>query len=402
MEKNRLNFLSLSTNCKSPERDISLLKHKREPNSMNKSALIIFIKREPVLAISWVLALISMAFVPPSPSYMQYIDWKVLGCLFALMLVVAGFRKMYFFTTLSTLLLHFAHNPRQVASMLVGLTFFTSMAITNDVALITFVPLTIVVFSLCNEQKPILMTVVLQTVAANVGSALTPVGNPQNLFIYSFYALPVKTFLFTMFPLVSIGALLLFVLLFLIPSKSKDFHLQIQEVPQLDKKKLLRYLLLFLLSVGAVFNVVPWYLAVVLVILFSEKILLKEVDYSLLLTFIGFFVFVGNLGELENVKDLLQNLLQGKEFLTSLFASQIISNVPATLLLSQFTENGEQLLLGVNAGGCGTLIASMASVISFKCYTHYKPSDVGRYLFAFTWVNILFVALFIGVWVVLY
>jgi len=147
---------------------------------------------------------------------------------------------------------------------------------------------------------------------------------------------------------------------------------------------------------------VPWYYAVVVVILFSEKILLKNVDYSLLLTFIGFFIFVGNLGELEHVKKALQSVLQGKEFLTSLLASQIISNVPATLLLSQFTENARQLLLGVNAGGCGTLIASMASVISFKFYTHYKPSDVGRYLFVFTWVNILFVALFIVVWVVLY
>lgn len=369
---------------------------------MNKSALTVFIKREPVVSISWVLALISMPFVPPSLSYLQYIDWKVLGCLFALMLVVAGLRKMYFFTKLSTILLQFSHNPRQVATMLVGLTFFSSMAITNDVALITFVPLTIVVFSLCNETKPILMTVVLQTVAANVGSSLTPVGNPQNLFMYSYYALPIKTFLLTMFPLVSSGALLLCVLLHSIPSQSKDFHMQIQEVPQLDKKMLLRYLLLFLLSIGAVFNVVPWYLAVVVVIVFSEKILLKNVDYSLLLTFIGFFIFVGNLGELEYVKKALQSILLGKEFLTSLLASQMISNVPATLLLSQFTDNGRQLLLGVNAGGCGTLIASMASVISFTCYTHYKPSDVGRYLFVFTWVNILFVALFLVVWVVLY
>ncbi|NBK22406.1 MAG: citrate transporter [Spirochaetia bacterium] len=368
---------------------------------MNRSAIVVFIRREPVLSISWVLALISMAFVLPSPSYVQYIDWKVLGCLFALMLVVAGFRKMYFFTKFSTVLLRYAHTPRQVASMLVGLTFFTSMAITNDVALITFVPLTIVVFSLCNEQKPILMTVVLQTVAANVGSSLTPVGNPQNLFLYSYYALPVKTFLLTMFPLVLSGALLLGFLLLLIPSRSKDFQLHVQEVPPLDKKKLLRYLFLFLLSLAAVFNVLPWYLAVVVVILFSEKILLKNVDYSLLLTFIGFFVFVGNLGELEHVRLALQRLLQGRVFLTSLVASQIISNVPATLLLSQFTQNSRDLLLGVNAGGCGTLIASMASVISFTCYSHYKPSDAGRYLFAFTWVNMLFVALFVVVWVVL-
>ncbi len=368
---------------------------------MNRSAIVLFIRREPVLSMSWVLALISMAFVLPSPSYVRYIDWKVLGCLFALMLVVAGFRKMYLFTAFSTVLLRYAHTPRQVASMLVGLTFFTSMAITNDVALITFVPLTIVVFSLCNAQKPILMTVVLQTVAANVGSSLTPVGNPQNLYLYSYYGLPVKTFLFIMGPLVGAGALLLGILLLLIPSRSEEFQLRIQDVPQLDRKKLLRYLALFLLSIAAVFDVVPWYLTVVVVMLFSEKILLKNVDYPLLLTFIGFFVFVGNLGEIENVRIPLQRVLQGKVFLTSLVASQIISNVPATLLLSQFTQNSRDLLLGVNAGGCGTLIASMASVISFTCYSHYKPSGVGRYLGTFTWVNLLFVALFIGVWLVM-
>jgi len=276
------------------------------------------------------------------------------------------------------------------------------MGITNDVALITFVPLTIVVFSLCNEQKSILLTVVLQTVAANVGSSLTPVGNPQNLFIYSFYGMPLKDFFLTMFPLVSMGALLLVALLFLIPSQSEGFYVQIQEVPPLDAKKLLKYLLLFLLSLGAVFDLVPWFIAVALVMLFSEKEVLKRVDYSLLLTFVGFFIFVGNLGEIEQVKKTLQGLLKGREFLTSLLASQMISNVPATLLLSQFTENGRQLLLGVNAGGCGTLIASMASVISFKCYAQYRPSDTGKYLFAFTWVNILFVMLFVGVWLALY
>lgn len=153
--------------------------------------------------------------------------------------------------------------------------------------------------------------------------------------------------------------------------------------------------MLFLISLVAVFNLFPWFLAVAPVIVFPEKVLLKHVDYSLLLTFIGFFIFVGNLGELELVTIALQRVLQGREFLTSLGTSQIISNVPAALLLSQFTDNCRELLLGVNSGGCGTLIASMASVISFTCYTHYKPSEAGKFLFVFSWVNILFVALFL-------
>ena len=364
---------------------------------MRQSKIVFFISKEPVLSLSWMLAALSMVLVPPSFSYLQYLDWKVLGCLFSLMVVVSGFRKMFLLTKLSSLMLQFAHSPRQVAGILVGLTFFTSMGITNDVALITFVPLTIVVFSLCNDEKPILMTVVLQTVAANVGSSLTPVGNPQNLFIYSFFEMPISTFFLTMLPLVGFGTLLLAVLLFLIPSHSQDFSFQNQEVPPLNRKKLMRYLLLFFLSLGGVFNLVPWYIAAATVVVFSERLLLKDVDYSLLLTFIGFFLFVGNLGTMETVNTALQNLLQGREFLTSFLASQIISNVPATLLLAQFTDKAKNLLLGVNAGGCGTLIASMASVISFKCFTQYKTSQAGKYLFTFTWVNLLFVLLFLCV-----
>ena len=346
------------------------------------------------------LALLSMLLVPPSPAYFHYIDFKVLGCLFCLMLVVLGFQKIFLFNHIASFLLTFAHNPRQVSLVLIALTFFSSMAITNDVALITFVPLTIVVFSLCRIKEPILPTIVLQTVGANVGSSLTPVGNPQNLYLFSYYSMGADIFFRTMFPLVFAGALLLVLVSLSIPSTSEVFVVAIEKPAKLDIRQTIRYTLLFLLSLGAVFNMVSWYAAVIIVILFSQRILLKKVDYSLLLTFVALFIFVGNLGSLSSVQDFFKNLLQGRVFVTSLIASQLISNVPATFLLSPFTENSKQLLMGVNAGGCGTLIASMASVISFKYVTNYDPSETKRYFYSFTAVNLLFVLFFIVIWAV--
>lgn len=362
---------------------------------MKRDQVKAFFVREPVLTIALFLAGISMFLVPPNPDYAHYLDGKTLGCLFALMLVVSGFRKLYLFTFLSQYLLRLAKSSRQVSALLIGSTFFLSMLVTNDVALITFVPLTIVVFSLCKDTKPILLTIILQTIAANVGSGLTPVGNPQNLFIYSYYQLPLMQFFGAMLPYVVGGLLLLAACLLFIPNNKEAFALQTQEVPPLDKRLLVRYLLLFLLSLAAVFDLVPYQLVVIIVIVFSEKILLKDVDYSLLLTFIGFFIFVGNLGSIPFVVQKLQSLLHKREFLVSLAASQFISNVPATLLLAQFTPNATELLKGVNAGGCGTLIASMASVISFKIYAHYDRTKTLRYLAVFTLFNLLFVLLFL-------
>jgi Na+/H+ antiporter NhaD/arsenite permease-like protein len=340
-----------------------------------------------------------MLLVPPSFSYLHYIDFKVLGCLFSLMLVVLGFQKIFLFNFFASFLLSFAHNSRQVAAFLVGLTFFSSMAITNDVSLITFVPLTLIVFSLCRKTESILPTIVLQTVAANVGSSLTPVGNPQNLFLFTYFSIPPAAFFVTMLPLVTLGAGMLFLLLFTIPREKESFAVDIAKPANLDLLQTGRYCLLFLISLFSVFNVLPWYIGTAIVLFSSDRILLRKVDYSLLLTFLALFVFVGNLGSISAVQDFFKNLLEGRVFLTALVASQLISNVPATFLLSPFTSESRQLLMGVNAGGCGTLIASMASIISFIYFVNFAPDDTKRYFWKFTLVNILFVLLFVGLWV---
>jgi Na+/H+ antiporter NhaD/arsenite permease-like protein len=314
------------------------------------------------------------------------------------MLVVLGFQKIFLFNFFAAFLLSFAHNSRQVAAFLVALTFISSMAITNDVALITFVPLTIVVFSLCRKNGSILPTIVLQTVAANIGSSLTPVGNPQNLFLFTYFSIPPVAFFVTMLPLVAAGAGMLFLLLFTIPREKESFAVAVEKPTRLNLLQTGRYSLLFFLSLFSVFNIVPWYIGTVLVLVSSDRILLRKVDYSLLLTFLALFIFVGNLGAIPEVQEFFKNLLEGRVFITALVASQLISNVPATFLLSPFTSESRQLLMGVNAGGCGTLIASMASIISFKYFVNFSPDDAKRYFWKFTLVNVLFVLLFVGLW----
>ena len=360
-----------------------------------------FFKHETVLVIAWSLALGSMFFIPPSSAYLGYMDFKVLGCLFALMVVVAGFNRINLFNQLAYQMLVRVRSPLQVSAVLVGITFFSSMWITNDVALITFVPFTLVVFSLSGYHKPILLTIVLQTVAANIGSSLTPVGNPQNLYIYSYYQMEGGDFFATMLPFVLAGVVLLLLLLLFLRRPGDGFSCMLKPPASIIPLQLFRYLVLFGLALLAVFDIVPWYLAVLGVAFGAQWRLHTQVDYSLLLTFVGFFIFVGNMGKIVAVRRFLELLLDGRVFLTSLLASQIISNVPATLLLSPFTEDSRQLLLGVNAGGCGTLIASLASVISFKLFAKYDPHGTGRYLGVFTLVNIAFVGLFILVWLFL-
>lgn len=403
-------------------------------DTMHNDVFFSFCRREPVLLVALALAIVSSFFVPFSvPMLVRSVDWKVLGCLASLMLVVAGLRKQRVFSRLADALLQKVHGTRKIGFSLVFLTFFLSMAITNDVALITFVPFTMAVYGSNGTPRAILPVVVLQTVAANIGSALTPVGNPQNLYIYSRYGFSAGTFFVTMLPFTIVGAALLAVCLWLMPQSrdgvadsvvgggaaardgNNDGLAQRCDLPRngdgglapegvCSVASIVRYCVLFVVSLCAVFSAIPWYIAVCIVAVATlpDRELFGRIDWSLLLTFIGFFVFIGNLSSMDGLAAWFSRLLDGHVFETSLLASQIISNVPATLLLSRFTEDGIQLLLGVNAGGCGTLIASLASVISYKYYAGFHAGHagmvpgVGRYLIVFTAVNLLFV---VALWI---
>lgn len=353
-----------------------------------------FIKRETVFAAAIAAAVISAFFVPPGAAYLAYPDYRVLALLFCLMIIVAGIKEQGIFTLLGEKLAERAGNSRQLSLLLVLLCFFSGMLITNDVALLTFVPFALELLTLSGCKDKIIKVVVLQTIAANLGSMFTPVGNPQNLYLYTLTGMSLTEFLLWMLPLSLLSLVLLLVALGV--ERPVPVQLNRREERRLpEKKKVLCLAALFVLCLLTVIRLVPWQIVFLLTaagIFFLDRSLFQKVDYCLLGTFLGFFVFVGNMQNIASVREMLERLLLGREMGVSVAASQIISNVPAAMLLSGFTRNYKALLYGVNIGGLGTLIASLASVISYKCYGGLADARKGRYLLSFTLWNLLFLA----------
>ena len=376
--------------------------------------VVTFIKKEPVFCAACLLMLVSAFFVTPNKEYFGYIDYKVLALLFCLMAVVAGLKEMGIFDRIARTLSRKVTTVRSLTLLLSLVCFFVAMVITNDVALITFVPLTVLMLK-GQKEGDVIRAVVIETIAANLGSCLTPIGNPQNLFLYGFGGYEVGQFLWDMTPVVAVS-LVAVVLLALFTSGEKlqvgkETAEKIDEVqseaivqkeakaaPGIPVGKLVMYLVLFAVCLLEVFHVLHFLivLAVVTValLIFDRKILLK-VDYMLLATFIAFFVFIGNLGQIESVRGLLEELLEGREILVGIAASQVFSNVPAAMLLAEFSTDIKGLLWGVNIGGLGTLIASMASLISYKIYANRKEACCGKYMGWFSLYNFGLLALFV-------
>ena len=348
------------------------------------------LRREPVLCAAAAAALLSMLAVPPSAAYLGYVDLRVLCLLFCLMAVVAGLQSCQLFSLMAQRLLAGKHSPRFVMTLLVLLPFFTSMLVTNDVSLITFVPFAILVLRIIGRSEYLIPVIVLQTVAANLGSMATPVGNPQNLFLYASYELSAGSFFGVTVPLTLLSLLGLLAACLFFPGGviRVDFS---QRCAITDRRRLGMYLLLFLLCLLTVFRVLPYGIltaVVALLLLAVDRPVLREVDYCLLLTFVCFFIFAGNIGAIAPVKSFLEALLDRSAVLSSILASQVISNVPAAVLLAGFTDDWQGLLVGTNLGGLGTLIASLASLISFKLYAALPEARPGRYLAVFTAVNL--------------
>ena len=353
--------------------------------------LIAFFKKETVLCVAGIAALITVFFVPPSAAYVGYIDFHVLSLLFCLMAVVAGLGKAGLFGMLSAKLTAGLKTSRMLCLILVMLCFFSSMAITNDVALLTFVPFAILSLNAAGLSNKLIPVITLQTVAANLGSMLTPVGNPQNLYLYSRYGFTAGEFFSLTLPVTGASFVLILLGCLLIPSEPLAERPD-AVIPPLQTKDLVRYGMLFVLCLATVFHLIewPWLLGITVVFLFlQDKSLFRKVDYSLLLTFVFFFVFVGNMGAMEPVRAFIGPLIEGREVLSSVILSQVISNVPAAALLSAFTENGAALLLGTNIGGLGTLVASLASLISYRIYCGSEGANGGKYLGFFTLVNLV-------------
>ena len=352
--------------------------------------IIAFIKKEAVLSIAAVCALATMFFIPPDSEYLHYIDFRVLALLMCLMVVVAGFKGVGLFQSLTSQLLKRVRNGRLLGITMVMLPFFSSMLVTNDVALIVFIPFTINLLLQLGCGKNIVPVIVLQTIAANLGSMATPVGNPQNLYLYAAYNLSGADFFRVVLPLTGVSFLALCAAAFFcLPNNLPSTHSEADSIT--SPKKLLLYIGLFVLCLLTVFRAVHYIVTtvvVIAVIFMADRKLLKEIDFMLLLTFVCFFVVSENLGRLDPVRLFLQSLLERSALLTAIGASQVISNVPAAVLLSGFTDQWQPLLAGVNIGGLGTPIASLASLITLKLYMGSGDAKIGRFLLCFTLFNI--------------
>ncbi len=361
---------------------------------LSPARILNFIRREAVLCCAALAALASTLFVPPSAAYISYFDFRVLCLLFCLMAVVAGLRGCGLFEALALRLLRGKKTLRFLALMLVLLPFFSSMLVTNDVALLTFVPFAILILNMADASAYAPYIIVLQTVAANLGSMATPVGNPQNLFLYNRFALSPADFFRTMLPLAAASLALLCMGVLFVPPLAVTVAMG--DVHGYNTRRLPALSVLFVLCLLCVFRVAPYQLltAVVLAMLMLfMRDLFREVDYSLLLTFVFFFIFAGNMGKSGGVNALLSALMDKHALPTCVLASQVVSNVPAAVLLAGFSQDWRALLTGTNLGGLGTPIASLASLISLKLYARSAPGGTRRYLLIFSAVNVAALAL---------
>ena len=354
-----------------------------------------FVKEEVVLVVSWILAVISAFFVKPSLNYLGYIDFRVLAILFCLMIIIKGFSSINLFDIISKKLIGRISSVKKMTFVFVMLCFFASMFITNDVALLTFVPISLFVLKGCSGKK-VIFCVVMETIAANLGSMATPIGNPQNLFIYYNYNVSIGEFISIIGPLTVFFLVIIVATLAL--AKDEKINTQVKDIEKIgheEKKKFYFFIALFIVAILAVLKILDYkicFIIIALAMAIIDRKLFKEVDYALLLTFVGFFIFAGNIKSIDAVKNFIFDTINGNELVVSFCASQVFSNVPSAIMLSSFTSNYRDLFLGVNIGGLGTLIASMASLISYKFYAReYKKTN--EYFIEFTKMNVIYIVL---------
>lgn len=349
------------------------------------------LKKEKVFITALILAVCSSMITVPKISY---INFKVLALLFNLMIIVAAFKKLKIMDICAVEILSRCKNTRRVSLVFILLAFFAAMLVTNDVALLTFVPLTILTFKAAKVDC--IKTIIIETLAANIGSSLTPMGNPQNLFLFTHYSLKAEQFFYIMIPFAALGMLWLIYLNMRV--EKRTIKITLKEVHIQDKKRAGLYFMLFIIVIASVFSIIDYkytLTAVILCILIMDKQLFKDVDYALLFTFICFFIFIGNISNIDIIKTALKGFLTAPHmtYFSSILLSQIISNVPCAILVSGFTDSWKEVLLGANIGGMGTIIASLASLISYKIYVNEAEGNNKEYLKKFNIYN--FVSLFV-------
>ena len=351
-------------------------------------AVLRWLKKNIVFCIAATAALITCFLMPPDAQYSEYFDWKTLACLFMTLAVVCALRNIKFFTIVARRLVRISGNLRSLFLLLITITFLGSMLIANDMALITFLPLGYFALSVTHKENYMAYLFILQNISANLGGMLTPFGNPQNLYLYSYFNIPTPEFCGIMFPPFLLAITLL--ALCCLPIKATPLTIEDSFNERLNAKRTIVYLALFALSLLIVFRVIPCLVGLILitaVLLWLDRDALLMVDYGLLGTFFFFFIFAGNLARLDAVNNVMSQLLAQDTLLVSALSCQVISNVPTAILLSRFTTDYPALLLGVNIGGTGTLIASLASLITFSEFRVLYPGHSKQYFWMFTGIN---------------
>ena len=365
-------------------------------NSIWKNAWM-FAKKNAVMCIALIAAIITSIIIPVDKEYIGYFDYKTLTCLFCVLAVVCALKNINFFYMLARKVVQLFKTARMSILALVYITFIGSMLIANDMALLTFLPLGYFVLTTTGKEKYMAFTFIMQNIAANLGGMLTPFGNPQNLYLYTKYEIPNLEFMGIMAPpfILSVAIITVCCILFV---KPEPLRLSDEKI-NLDPKRTVLYLVLFALSIVIVFRGIPYWIGLIVipvVLLIVDRKALKMVDYGLLFTFVFFFIFAGNMSRIEAVRELFSFLLEKSTLLFSVVSCQCISNVPSAILLSQFTNNYSDLLVGVNIGGVGTLIASLASLITFREYVKHNPQKTGYYIGMFSLFNFAFLLILIG------
>lgn len=356
-----------------------------------------FAKKNAVMLIAFAAALITSLFVPVDKEYIGYFDFKTLSCLFCVLAVVCALKDINFFFVIARKIVHFFKTARMSILALVYITFIGSMLIANDMALLTFLPLGFLVLSSTGKQKYMAFTFIMQNIAANLGGMLTPFGNPQNLYLYTKFNIPNGEFMGIMAPpfILSVVLITLCCIIFV---KNEPLMISDEKI-ELNGKRTALYLALFALAIAIVFRGIPYWIGLIIipaVLFFADRHALESVDYPLLFTFVFFFIFAGNMARMDAVRDFFSTLLSKNTLLFSALSCQCISNVPSAILLSQFTGNYAELLIGVNVGGVGTLIASLASLITFREYVKHDPKSTRRYIAEFSAFNFGFLIILIA------
>ena len=356
-----------------------------------------FAKKNAVMLIAMLAAIVTSIIVPPDREYLGYFDLKTLTCLFCVLAVVCALKNIRFFYILARKVVILFKNARMSILALVYITFIGSMLIANDMALLTFLPLGYLVLTSTGKEKYMAFTFIMQNIAANLGGMLTPFGNPQNLYLYTKFEIPTLEFMGIMAPPFILSVLLITLSCFIFV-KPEPLSLA-DEKTELNPTKTVIYLLLFALSILIVFRGISYYIGLIIIpiaLIIMDRKALRDVDYPLLLTFVFFFIFSGNMGRIDAVNTLFSGLLDKSTLVFSALSCQLISNVPSAILLSQFTDNYRELLLGVNIGGAGTLIASLASLITFREYVSHNPGKSGSYILKFSLFNFAFLLILTG------